>query len=300
MRGAGSPRRRGLPARSSSSSSSHPGRPPGETGAHTPTRKPRRPQPECPGAEVPAGGAQESRGRGTGSPPPRHPLTKAPGEAAHRPRSPGLACPPRPPLTARSWGTAPLMARTVPALQARVRSAGPGSPLTTAAAVGAEAEAEAVGSANRSNSRLPTGEAAASAIARAGRTRAPARRLPPPSPPSARSTRKASLRTTRGRRSPPPPPTATTNHRRRAAPPVAGSGGTARAAHSAPSAPELGSSSQPLTVLRPNLPGACSASRGREGNCNFRWGGGSFISLASPHPPVAPSLVPVFLQMVTC
>lgn len=97
------------------------------------------------------------------------------------------------------------MARTVPALQARVRSAGPGSPLTTAAAVGAEAEAEAVGSANRSNSRLPTGEAAASAIARAGRTRAPARRLPPPPPPSARSTRKASLRTTRGRRSPPPP-----------------------------------------------------------------------------------------------
>lgn len=86
VRRAGSPRRRGLPARSNSSSSSHPGRPPGETGARTPTRKPRRPEPECPGAEVPAGGAQESRGRGTGSPPPRHPPHKGP--RGGRPQAP--------------------------------------------------------------------------------------------------------------------------------------------------------------------------------------------------------------------
>lgn len=159
------------------------------------------------GAEEPAGGAEEIWGRGTGSPPPHRPLTKAPGEAARRPCNPGLECPPRPPLTARSWGTAPLMARTVPARQARVRSAGPGSPpAAAAAAAGTEAEDEPAVSANRSSSRLPTGEAAASAIARAGRTRAPARRLPPPPPPISRSARKASLRTTRGRGSPPPPP----------------------------------------------------------------------------------------------
>lgn len=177
------------------------------------------------------------------------------------------------------------MARTVPARQARVRSAGPGSPLaaTAAAAPGTEAEAEAAVSAKRSSSRLPTGEAAASAIARPGQTRAPARRLPPPPPPSARSARKASLRTTRGRGTPPPP---SNSHRRRAAPPVAGSGAAARAPHSAPRAPEWGGSSGPLAALRPNLPGACSAPCGREENCSFGWGREVGVSFSPPghHP----------------
>lgn len=221
----------------------------------------------------------------------------APGEAARRPRSPGLECPPRPSLTAKSWGTAPLMARTVPARQARVRSAGPGSPpAAAAAAAGTEAEAEAVVSANRSSSRLPTGEAAASAIARAGQTLAPARRLPPPSPPSARSARKASLRTTRGRGFPPTPPTATTNHRRRAAPPVAGSGAAAWAPHSAPRALERGGSSGPLAALRPNLPRACSAPCVEEGNCSFGGGGelgGSFSPPGHHQGPNLPSGGPI-------
>ena len=247
---------------------------------------------------MPARGAEEVWGRGTGSPPSHRPLTKAPGEAARRPCNPGLECPPRPPLTAKSWGTAPLMARTVPARQARVRSAGPGSP-PAAAAAGTEAEDEAAVSANRSSSRLPTGEAAASAIARAGQTRAPARRLPPPPPPSSRSARKASLRTTRGRGSPPPPPTATTNHRRRAAPLVAGSGAATRPPHSAPRAPERDGSSGPLAALRPNLPGACSAPCGREGNCSFGRGGEVGGSFSPPwhHPgAIFPSGGPLYLR----
>lgn len=233
---------------------------------------------------MPAGGAEEIWGRGTGSPPPHRPLTKAPGEAARRPCNPGLECPPRPPLTAKSWGTAPLMARTVPARQARVRSAGPGSPPAAAAAAGTEAEDEAAVSANRSSSRLPTGEAAASAIARAGQTRAPARRLPPPPPPSSRSARKASLRTTRGRGSPPPnshhqPPAPRSAPRGRERscnpgpaqrPPRSGAGRQLRAPRSAPPQPPRGLQ--------------CPLRQG--GELQFRPGWGSGRVLQSP---VAPS-----------
>lgn len=61
-------------------------------------------------------------------------------------------------LTARSWGTAPLIARTVPLRQAREGSAGPESGPVASPSPGAAASS--------SRSRFPTGEAATSAILR--------------------------------------------------------------------------------------------------------------------------------------
>lgn len=109
--------------------------------------------------------------------------------------SPQLPPPPRRQgLTARSWGTAPLMARTVPLRQAREGSAGPGSGPTASPSPGPAASS--------SRSRFPTGEAAASAI--------PDGLEPPPpparahrSPPTPRDTEQATAPRWASERRPP-------------------------------------------------------------------------------------------------
>lgn len=101
--------------------------------------------------------------------------------------------PPTPGLTARSWGTAPLMALTVPLRQARAGSAGPGSDPAVSPSPGPAASS--------SKSRFPTGEAAASAIPAGQRRR---RRPSAPAAAAARGTEKLLHRAGPEHRPPPP------------------------------------------------------------------------------------------------
>lgn len=114
----------------------------------------RREGPPARRSRDPTGGEAALRGRG--------PFTPRPGPARPAPRRRFR----RRVLTARSWGTAPLIARTVPLRQAREGSAGPESGPAASPSPGAAASS--------SRSRFPTGEAATSAI--------PAGQEPPPPP----------------------------------------------------------------------------------------------------------------------